>query len=164
MEPVTNGSSSGNTALPSSASAMPAPSKPATSITSSAAPIAPAPISMATRRPSFSTAAARSRSVGRQHPRRAVADTRMQGSMHVRGLRHGRHFLDIVRNDDARHGAHRLGDAEGAVGDVAHLRGAAYHLYIVARHVLKQRQQVDFLLIVASEGRQLLLSVVGVFV
>src|SRR3569623_1179834 len=82
----------------------------------------------------------------------------MQRAVYARGLRHGRHFLHVVRNDDARHGAHGLGDAEGAVGNVAHLCVAAHHLYIVARHVLEQRYQIDFLLIVAAESRQLLLA------
>ena len=66
IEPVTNGRSSGTTALPSSALAIPAPSRSATSSTSSEAPSAPAPTSMATFLPALRTSAAflRSSSVG----------------------------------------------------------------------------------------------------
>jgi hypothetical protein len=63
MAPVTYGRSSGSTAFPSSALATPAPSSSATSATSSDALSAPAPTSMATFFPSFSTRAARCRSL-----------------------------------------------------------------------------------------------------
>jgi hypothetical protein len=59
MDPVQNGTSSGTTALPSRALAMPAPSRSAVAITSSVAPSAPAPTSIATRSPALSTVAAR---------------------------------------------------------------------------------------------------------
>ena len=51
MEPVTHGSSSLRTSLPSSAFATPAPSRSATSVTSARAPRAPWPTRIATRRP-----------------------------------------------------------------------------------------------------------------
>jgi hypothetical protein len=50
------------TAFPNSALATPAPRRSATAMTSSVAPAAPAPTSIATFRPALSTAAARSRS------------------------------------------------------------------------------------------------------
>ncbi len=62
MEPVTQGRSSGRTALPRSAFATPAPRTSATSVTSCVARSAPAPTSIATRRPAFRTSAARRRS------------------------------------------------------------------------------------------------------
>jgi hypothetical protein len=59
IDPVTQGRSSGSTALPSSAFATPAPSRSATCATSSDAPSAPWPTSIATFAPAFSTSAAR---------------------------------------------------------------------------------------------------------
>ncbi|MNV53665.1 hypothetical protein D3C71_1458220 [compost metagenome] len=58
MAPVTYGSASGSTALPSRALATPAPSRSATARTSSPASSAPAPTSIATRSPWFRMAAA----------------------------------------------------------------------------------------------------------
>lgn len=60
--PVTNGRSSGTAARPFSALAMPAPSTSATSMTSSVAPLAPWPMSIATLAPALSASAARRRS------------------------------------------------------------------------------------------------------
>ncbi|CAM5300646.1 hypothetical protein SCANM63S_07321 [Streptomyces canarius] len=57
--PVTYGSSSLSTSLPSSAFATPAPSISATSRTSATAPAAPCPTRIATLSPAFSTSAAR---------------------------------------------------------------------------------------------------------
>ncbi len=65
MLPVHAGASSGSTALPRSALATPAPSRSAACKTSSAAPIAPAPTSIAIFWPAFSTAAARFKSSSR---------------------------------------------------------------------------------------------------
>ena len=64
--PVTNGRSSASTSLPRSALATPAPSRSATSSTSSAAPRAPCPMRIATFSPSFriSAACSMSRSCG----------------------------------------------------------------------------------------------------
>jgi hypothetical protein len=62
IEPVTYGTSSGTVARPFSALAIPAPSASATASTSSVAPFAPRPTSMATFSPAFSTSAARRRS------------------------------------------------------------------------------------------------------
>ena len=62
IDPVTHGSASGSTALPSSALATPAPRRSAISATSFDARSAPAPTSMATRLPALSTSAARLRS------------------------------------------------------------------------------------------------------
>ena len=58
MDPVTQGRSSGRAVLPSSALATPAPRISATSVTSAAAPMAPAPTRIATFSPAFSTSAA----------------------------------------------------------------------------------------------------------
>ena len=58
MEPVTKGRSSGSAALPRSALATPQPRMSATAITSSIARKVPAPMSMATFVPAFSTSAA----------------------------------------------------------------------------------------------------------
>jgi hypothetical protein len=65
IEPVTYGTSSGTTARPLSAFAMPAPSSSATASTSSVAFLAPRPTSIATRSPAFRTSAARRRSSSR---------------------------------------------------------------------------------------------------
>ena len=59
IEPVTNGSSSGRTAIPFSALATPAPRTAAASTSSCSAPLAPWPIRIATLLPAFSTSAAR---------------------------------------------------------------------------------------------------------
>ncbi len=62
IEPQQPGASSGITALPSSAFETPAPRISATSSTSSVAPSAPAPTSIATFSPAFKISAARRRS------------------------------------------------------------------------------------------------------
>ncbi len=61
-QPVVSGWSSGTTGLPGSDLTIGLPSTSATASSSLVAPVPPTPISMATRLPSFSTAAARSSS------------------------------------------------------------------------------------------------------
>jgi len=64
MEPVTHGSVSGRTSLPSNAFAAPAPSRSATSDSSSTQPAAPWPTSSATLEPALRISAARAMSSG----------------------------------------------------------------------------------------------------
>ena len=92
IDPVTNGSSSGTAALPSSAFATPAPSVSATSTTSAPAPRAPAPTSIATFSPSFRMSAARCRSAadGTMTGRR-IADRGVDRSMRMGGRLDGVH-------------------------------------------------------------------------
>jgi hypothetical protein len=60
-------------------------------------------------------------------------------------------FLDVVGNDDAGHAAQGLRDAHRAVYRMAHLFRHGHHVHVLVRHVLEQRDQVHFLLVVAAD-------------
>ena len=57
-----------------------------------------------------------------------------------------RKLLQVVGNDAAGHRALSLGNAQGAVEQVAHLAGIGGLLYVGAGHILKQGHPIDFLL------------------
>ena len=94
----------------------------------------------------------------RHHLRRGIADAGVDAAVHPRRRRHRVHLLHVVRHDHAGHGALGQGDAHGAVDQMAHLRRRRAHLHVLAGHVLEQAEQIDFLLVVATERRPLLLA------
>src|SRR3712207_1185917 len=112
IEPVTNGRSSGSAALPLRAFATPQPRMSAASLTSSAAPNTPAPISMATLSPLFSTSAAPDVLILRDHAR-GIGEPDLGED---RAVGAGRFFVVhlgyVVRHDDAGDRAGGLRDAD----------------------------------------------------
>ena len=141
------------TALPRSALATPAPSSSANSITSSVAPIAPAPTRIATLLPALSTSAAwRSSLVFWHDARRGVADARMHRPVTPFGGRR-RRLLQVVGQNHARDGALIQRDADGAIDQVAGLLRHRGLLTYSLRDVLEQGRQVDFLLVTAAQRR-----------
>lgn len=68
-----------------------------------------------------------------------------------------RHVLEIVGQYDCRHAALAECNPDGAVDQMAHLRGGGSLLDKRSGHILDQARQIDFLLIVAAErGARLL--------
>ena len=160
-EPVTQGSSSGRAALPSSALATPACSFSATAITSSVARSAPAPTSMATLLAGVEHGGRPMQQViARQLRRPCVADAGMSGAVGHRRLLVGQ-LLQVIGNDDAGDGSPRRRDAHRPVDEVAQLTRHAGGRDEIRRDILEQRLQIDFLLIVCADAGTRLLAHYG---
>ena len=55
-------------------------------------------------------------------------------------------FLQIIGHDDTGDVTLRLGDPDSPVYKMTHLRGQRGHMNVLTGDVLKERDQVDFLL------------------
>ena len=60
-------------------------------------------------------------------------------------------LLDIIREDDSRDGSLGLCDAQRPIDQMARLLRRGADLHEIARHILEERKQVDFLLKMAAE-------------
>src|SRR5687768_7771509 len=68
------------------------------------------------------------------------------------------HVLNIVGNDNAADCALSQRDTQGAIEDMTHLRWRRDSVHVFMRHILEQRNQVDFLLVTASQRCTFLLT------
>ena len=68
------------------------------------------------------------------------------------------HLLNIIGNDDAAYGTLGLGNAHGAVDDMAHLRRRRHHMHVFMRNILEQGNKIDFLLVTAPHRGAFLLA------
>src|SRR3954453_16602740 len=147
IDPVTQGRSSGNAALPSSALATPALSLLATAITSSVACSAPAPTRIATFVPAFSASAARRKSASYGTVFGAEKPTPEWIVPCLRGWK----VLQIVWEDKRRHHALAKRNAHSAIDEMANLRRRRRLLHKGAGNILEHALQVEFLLVVPAK-------------
>ena len=96
--------------------------------------------------------------LGGHDPRRRIADAGVDRAVRARRLLDRVELLDVRRHDDAGDGPLGHRDPQRAVDQMTHLLRRAAHVDVFASHVLEQRDQVDFLLVVAAERRPLLLT------
>ena len=61
--------------------------------------------------------------------------------------------LNVIRDDQTGDAALRVRDAHGAIDKMTHLHGGGASLHVVARDILEERMQVDFLLKRAAKRR-----------
>ena len=87
----------------------------------------------------------------RNRARRSIADTRMHRAMRMRRCLDGGLGLQIVGNDQRGDRTFGQGDTHATVDQMADLAGCGCHVHIFIGHVLVQRDQIDFLLIVAAQ-------------
>ena len=62
-------------------------------------------------------------------------------------------FLQIIGHDDTGDGPFGLGDPDSPIYKMTHLRGHRGHVNVLTGDVLKERNQVDFLLVIAAHCR-----------
>ena len=151
------GTSPGTAPLPSSAVMMPAPSRSATARTSSVAPSAPWPTSIATFVPALSTAAACSSARRRRRDRgRGVADTGAGHEVRDVGSSMSRSCTSAGRMTTVgwRYGP---GDADGPVDDQLGLHRGRDRLDVLG-HVAEEALHVELLLEVAAHRHPGLLA------
>ncbi len=67
-------------------------------------------------------------------------------------------ILHVVGKDEARHRALIACDAYGSIDEMPHLLRHAHHVHVLVSDILEQRDEIDFLLIVAAKRRTLLLT------
>jgi hypothetical protein len=80
-----------------------------------------------------------------------------------RAVRAGRFFhrvelLNVVRNNNAGDATADLRDAHRAIDEMPHLLRIGHHVHKFVRDIFVQRDEIDFLLVLAAERRARLLS------
>ena len=95
----------------------------------------------------------RSHQIGglRDDPRLAVSRSRMNGGVCM-WRRFVRELLHVAGNDDACRTARRERNAKRAIDHVSSLLGRRDHLHVFVRDIVEQRQQIDLLLKVPTQG------------
>ena len=68
------------------------------------------------------------------------------------------HVLHVIRKNKARYRALVACDPYRAIDEMPHLRRDRRHLHVLVRDILEERQEVDFLLVIAAECGALLLA------
>jgi len=101
---------------------------------------------------------ARERRLRGDDARLLVADPGRDVPMLVGGLFLGLELLDVFRHNHAGDGLFSEGNAHGAVDQLPNLRRRGRHLHEGVGHVFEQRDQIHLLLVLAAEGRAILLS------
>ncbi len=96
--------------------------------------------------------------IARHHWLPGVADAAVYRAVFAWRRFHGIEFLHIIRNDDAGHRTLVACDAHGAIDQMSDLRRRRRHVHEFMCDILEQRNQVDFLLVIAADCRTLLLA------
>ena len=94
----------------------------------------------------------------RHQPWQVVAETAEIGAMLAGRRGQHVHFLDIIGNNNAGDRPFGDGDAYRAINQVADLGRMRRHMHIIMGHILIQRNQIDFLLIIGAQGHGRLLA------
>src|SRR5947209_19612260 len=76
----------------------------------------------------------------------------MDGVVLARWLWNGLQVLRVIGHDDTGDGSFRFGDTNRTVDQVSRLDGGREHMDVLTRHILKEGDQVNLLLIIPAEG------------
>src|SRR5437016_3018171 len=77
----------------------------------------------------------------------------MDGIMFMWGYLDCIHLLDVFWNNNAGHAAFGFGNTHGTINQMADLHWATCQRNVFIRHVFEERDQIDLLLIITSDGR-----------